>query len=115
MDTLYTKVAGVTFEGRQAHIANIAVGDIVRLEPEPENPYDPNAIAVKVALPSGTVHHVGYVPREMAGVLAPHLGGENLMAKVHEVTGGFAKWNGEKASLGLIIRVDLPENFDARQ
>lgn len=89
--TLITKVAGVTFEGRQAHLARLTGKEPVRIVPEPENPYDPNALAVHVAI-------------------AP---GEVVMASIREITGGFETSNGETASLGLRIMVEFPDEMTA--
>lgn len=113
MDSLYTKVASVTYEGRQSSLAKCAVGDEVRLDPEPNNPYDKYAVAVRVAAQDGNIYHIGYVPGDLARIIAPHLDGESISAKVSELTGGYEKWDGSRASLGLIIRVLLSENFNA--
>jgi len=50
------KVAGVRFHNYKD--ANLTVGDALTAEPEPENPYDPNAIKV---LKDGIM--IGHVPR----------------------------------------------------
>lgn len=71
-------VAGVTFEGRQKVLMNLYYNaserDVVlrgRLEREPLNPHDPNAIKVLVRYPFDPYwHHVGYVPRALAEDLA---------------------------------------------
>jgi single-stranded-DNA-specific exonuclease len=86
---LVSKVAGVTYEGRQDIIANLRGNEPCRLEPEPDNPYDPNAIKVIIALPDGTKAHVGYLPRDLAKQVAPELDGEKLMVKIIEITGGY--------------------------
>ena len=57
-DTVEFPIAGIS------HRENIAkyIGEFIgRLEPEPTNAYDPNAI--KILAPDG--HHVGYVPKYM--------------------------------------------------
>ena len=96
------KVVGVTFEGRQALIAQLNIGDPARIVPEPDNPHDPNALAVHVAH-GGAVHHVGYVKREVAAEIAPHFDGESMDGKVYDVTGG-GSYN-----YGLIVRVEIPD------
>jgi len=103
---LNTRVSGVTFEGRQALIARISTNDPCRLQPEPENPYDPNAIAVHVAH-NGEIFHIGFIPREMAAKIADHLEGESLMVTIAEITGGFELSNGDIAALGVRIRIEL--------
>lgn len=104
---LFCKVAGVTFEGRQAHIAKLVMSDPCRIVPEPENPYDKNALAVHIAH-GGTVYHVGFIPRHLAAEIAPFLEGESVMANIEDITGGFETQWGEIANLGLVIRVEIP-------
>jgi len=105
---LNTKVAGVTYEGRQDLIVQLSTSDPCRLVPEPTNPYDENAIAVHVAH-GGEVWHIGFVPREIAAQIAGHLEGESLMCKIAEITGGFEFDNGDVAPLGVRLRIELPD------
>lgn len=106
---LNTKVAGVTYEGRQDIIAALRGDEPCRIVPEPENPYDPNALAVHVAIEPGIVKHVGFVPREIAAQIAPHLEGEAVMAQLVEITGGFETRDGDIAAYGLRIRIEIPD------
>lgn len=109
--TLLSKVAGVTFEGRQEIIDTMHGTEIIQLRPEPQNKYDENAIAVWVAFPpeSGMeAAQVGYLPKEVAAKVAPHMDGEYFVGYVDEITGGFLKYDGSVASYGLIVRVELP-------
>lgn len=61
------RIAGVTFDGRQENLrmlTRLSPSTItVILEREPENPYDPNAVAVKLV--DGT--KLGYIPRIETG------------------------------------------------
>lgn len=107
MKELNFRVAGVTFEGRQEVISKLDGGEACLLKPEPQNPFDPNAIAVYVAR-TPDVEHVGYVPREVAAEIAPHLEGESLLGRVSQVTGGFVKFDGSQASFGLRVLVEIP-------
>jgi single-stranded-DNA-specific exonuclease len=50
-DAFFTKVVGVTFDGRQAGLEGIGAGDPLTLRREPDNPHDPNAVAVDWASP----------------------------------------------------------------
>lgn len=102
---LVCKVAGVTYESRQDIIAKLTGREPARIEPEPTNPYDPNALAVKVALVDGTIAHIGYIPRELAAKIAPLLEGENLMVRILEITGGFETRDGEIAAYGLRLEI----------
>lgn len=95
---LNTKAAGVTYEGRQALIAQLTGREPCRLVPEPTNKYDPNTIGVMVAH-GGEVWHIGYIPREIASDIAPYLDGENLDCKIAEITGGFETRDGDTAAL----------------
>lgn len=103
-----TKVAGVTFEGRQDIIAKLSGTEPCRIVPEPENAYDPNALAVQVAILPGEIQHVGYIPRDLASQIAPHLEGESVMVRISEITGGFELWNGETAAFGLLLTIEVP-------
>lgn len=104
---LMTKVAGVTFEGRQAYISQLVGNEPCKIVPEPTNQYDANALAVHVAF-EGEVYHVGYIPKELAAQIAPHLEGEAVMATIDEITGGFLLTNGESAAWGLLLRIEIP-------
>lgn len=104
---LHTKVAGVTFEGRQAYLAKIRTSDPCRIEPEPMNQYDPNALAVKVSH-DGEILHVGYIPKLQAGLMAQFLDCETLTVRIKEITGGFQKEDGSTASLGMELEIEYP-------
>jgi single-stranded-DNA-specific exonuclease len=94
-DDFYTKIVGISFEGRQDLIAGLAPGDQLALVREPENPHDSNAIAVRF----GRLH-LGYVRREIASRLTPNFdAGERYGASVGSITGG-----GER-NIGVNIRV----------
>jgi single-stranded-DNA-specific exonuclease len=83
-DDFYTKIVGVSFEGRQDRVGGLKPGDALELERQPENEFDPNAIAVKF----GTLH-LGFLRREIALRLAPNIdGGDRYSARVDTVTGG---------------------------
>lgn len=60
LPTEQVKVTGVSFEGRQANVAQLLPGQALAFVKEPENAYDPHAVAVTTldAVP------LGYVPRE---------------------------------------------------
>lgn len=105
---LHTKVAGVTYEGRQTMIALLTGREPCRLVPEPTNPYDPNAIAVMVATVPGVVWHIGYIPKEIAAQIAPFLDGEAIDVKIAEIVGGFETHDGDTAALDVRLRIELP-------
>ncbi len=81
----HTKVAGVTFEGRQELVRSLRPGESLILRREPENPHDPHA--VKVVLGSGA--HIGYLSARVAARLAPSMDtGIRYAATVSQLTGG---------------------------
>ena len=102
---LYSKIAGVTFEGRQGTILKQAVGQPLHLEREPHNPHDVNAIAVKTE--DGT--HLGYINKKLASVIAPEMDSNvRFQASVSSLTGG----NGKNHGMNIeIVRVDKPAWF----
>lgn len=108
MKSIVFTVRGVTFEGRQETIARMLGNEPIKIVPEPENKYDPNALAVYVSI-GGEVLQIGYVPKERAAEIAPLLDGESVVGEVNQKTGGFLKPNGDLASYGVQVVVDLPE------
>jgi hypothetical protein len=101
----FTKVVGVTFEGRQKLVARCFEGETLILEREPDNPKDEGAI--KVLRTNG--EHLGYIPRNVATGLAVYLDRANKCeCKIIEKTGGGDLW------LGLNIQITkLQEDYDA--
>ncbi|MDE2481676.1 MAG: DEAD/DEAH box helicase [bacterium] len=80
----HTKIAGVSFERRQSTIEALQLGTELGLVREPENPHDPNAIAVRYGdLP------LGYLNRGIAKHIAPLVdAGARYRARVESLTGG---------------------------
>ncbi|MDZ4178745.1 MAG: single-stranded-DNA-specific exonuclease RecJ [Coriobacteriia bacterium] len=96
-ESFHTKLAGVTFEGRQDVIGRLEPGLPLRVEREPDNPYDPNAVAL--IDPHGD--QVGFFNRRLAAMLAPAIdAGVEYDVEVADVTGGEAE-----RSLGLNVLV----------
>ncbi|MEW6724600.1 MAG: single-stranded-DNA-specific exonuclease RecJ [Bacillota bacterium] len=101
-EAFYTKVAGVTFENRQAMVSQCRVGESLRLVRQPENPHDPNAVAIL----NRQGQQLGFLNARLAKNLAPLLdGGETYLASVSQVTGG-----GEK-NWGLNIYLERPRSL----
>ena len=67
----------------------------VTLVREDDNTHDTNAIRVDVSVGSGAAYQLGYIPKDVATVLAPLLDkGIELLARFKGVTGGtFDKLN----------------------
>lgn len=102
----HTKIKGVTFEGRQDTIEGLRAGGDLDLVREPDNPHDPNAIAVRYgALP------LGYIAAGMAAHLAPAIDeGVVYRARVASLTGGGEKHRG----VNIFVERDAAANVAQR-
>ncbi|HEV8021396.1 MAG TPA: DEAD/DEAH box helicase, partial [Candidatus Lustribacter sp.] len=79
-----TKIVGVTFEGRQDLIGGLEPGHELELVRQPENAFDPNAVAVHF----GRLQ-LGFVRKQIAARIAPNIdAGERYRAEVRHITGG---------------------------
>jgi hypothetical protein len=88
-----TKVAGVTFGRRQIALARLTQYPAelvsVRIERDYENPADASAVAVHVAVAGRGSYQVGYLPRQLAAVIAPLMdAGKAVKVSFQGVTGG---------------------------
>ena len=93
----HTKIAGVSFEGRQDTIAGLRADASLELLREPENPYDSNAIAVAY----GNLR-LGFFNRELAAHIAPVMdAGVRYRARIASLTG-----SGEGRHRGVNIFVE---------
>ncbi|MCE5191004.1 MAG: DEAD/DEAH box helicase, partial [Actinomycetia bacterium] len=96
-DAFHTKLVGVTFEGRQEVVVRLVPETPLRIERQPENPFDPNACALYDPLGA----QVGFFNRRLAAALAPYLdAGVGYDVAVSDVTGG-----AEGESLGVNVLV----------
>jgi single-stranded-DNA-specific exonuclease len=96
----YTKVVGVTFEGRQDVIGGLLPGVPVELRREPDNAHDPNAVGVFFG-----ALRIGFIRREISRRLAPRFdAGERYRAEIGSVTGGGRRSFG----VNLHVRRDRP-------
>lgn len=90
-DSFYTKIAGVSFEGRQDLISNLTEGTDLLFVRESTNPHDPNAIRVNTS--DGI--NLGFLNKELAAKLAPYMDmGISWRGEVGSVTGGGNKNHG---------------------
>jgi single-stranded-DNA-specific exonuclease len=95
-DRFYTKVVGVTFDGRQNIVAGITPKAQIELQRQPENPFDPNAIAVCFG-----ALQLGFIRREIARRIAPNIdAGDRYLAQVASVTGGT---NGTTTGVNIFV------------
>lgn len=106
-EIFHTKVVGVTFEGRQYALqalerlgAEQKEQVTLSLRREPENEYDPNAIAIDVTYFDGTflttvTKPLGYIKKELAESLADDMTkGVEFEIIDFDTTGGFQKTRG---------------------
>jgi hypothetical protein len=97
-----TRVAGVTFNGRQRVVASLAIGEEIMLKREPTNPYDCNAICVE----RQNGQQIGYINRYLSATLAPFFDAYHMPvpASIHCLTGNLR----QGYSLGAVIIFDVP-------
>ncbi len=98
MAEFYIKAAGVTFDGRQNIIKKLKIGDKLRFQPEPTNPYDYHAIRII----SEDGECVGYVPKERNEQIFQNMVYDRVGFKISvaSITGGADTY------CGLNIRVE---------
>ncbi len=102
-DAFHTKLAGVTFEGRQEVLAAVGEGTPLRLERQRDNPYDANAIAVFT--PDGV--QAGFLNRRLAAVLAPAMdAGAEYDVEASGATGGE---DGRNLGMNVLVSRRAPE------
>lgn len=112
MPTRIINVVGVTFDGRQDIIAKMSGREAVRLQPEPLNTYDKNAVAVIATLSDGSNAHIGYISKSLAFELAPMMAdGQQVVCSIRQISGGFELNDGSEklANYGVELVVGLPE------
>ena len=86
----FSKVVGVSFEGRQDSVGGLGAGDALQLVRDPANPFDSNAVAVRYG-----ALQIGFLRREIAKRLAPNIdAGDRYSASVASITGGGARSTG---------------------
>jgi single-stranded-DNA-specific exonuclease len=107
-DSFYTKVVGVTFEGRQEIIKEeVNKGDLLTLEREPDNKYDSNAIKVL----TDNKKQIGFLKAELAKHLAPYLdNGVEYKAIASDITGG-----DDGRSLGVNLFIERDRDYLDKQ
>ncbi|WP_164730877.1 helicase-related protein [Anoxybacter fermentans] len=105
-DYFYTKVVGVTFEGRQEYLADLQEGEALEIRREPTNIYDHNAIGIW----DQKGRHLGYLNRKMSAHLAPLIDkGLEYNCSVSAVTGR------DKETLGLNIYLERKDYVEEQE
>jgi len=96
-ESFFTKLAGVTFDGRQEIIDKLKPSSPLNLKREPENEHDSNAI--RVLTPAGV--DLGFLNRNLAKQLAPLMdAGGQFECRVTDVTGG----GGKNYGVNILVR-----------
>lgn len=96
----HSKIVGTTFDNRQDILAHLEGSESLRVRREPENQYDPRAVAVDVDI-KGKWYPVGYIAKGKNKDIAEALdAGRDVEIKISEVTGGDKGKN-----LGMNIRL----------
>jgi hypothetical protein len=97
-----TRVAGVTFEGRQSVIARLSIGEEVLIKREPTNPFDHNAVSIERV----NGQQIGYLNRHLAATLAPFFDAhrQSVHGNVYCLTGSLR----QGYSLGVVITFSVP-------
>lgn len=86
--SFFTKVAGVTKgeDNRQELISHMAIDENLEIRRDPQNDYDPNAIAVYVPRFD---KDIGFLNKDLAAVLAPLMdAGRAYSVRLGSITGG---------------------------
>nr|DAY30870.1 MAG TPA: ATP dependent helicase [Caudoviricetes sp.] len=84
----HSKIVGTTFENRQDILAHLEGNESLRVRREPENQYDPRAVAVDVDI-KGKWYPVGYIAKDKNKDIAEALdAGREVEIKISEITGG---------------------------
>jgi helicase len=97
---MIAEIRGIQYENRQLVASTVSVGDLIQLELEIDNLYDPYAIKV---LYQG--HDIGYVERNKARLLSQEIQlGNKVIARIHKVYHSFNNEN-NYSEISLIISI----------
>ena len=95
-------VAGVKFHQLKDCIDKIKVGEILELVLEPENPYDPNAVAIKfyyVTETSDAEYMLGYVPAKFSAEVTALMEVFDVECTVKEINKTAKPWEQLKVKI----------------
>lgn len=102
----HSKIVGTTFENRQDILAHLEGNEILRVRREPENQYDPRAVAVDVDI-KGRWYPVGYIAKDNNKDIAEALdAGREVEIKISEVTGGD---RGKNLGMNICLKYEKDE------
>jgi hypothetical protein len=105
---LISKVSGVTYGTRQRALQRLEKYNLgminITLERDADNTYDVNAVKVMVNVNSSRRYHLGFIPRDLAALLAPLLDkGVELAARLKGITGGYET----RETRGALITIEM--------
>ncbi len=108
MQTIETKATDVTYGKRQKaleHLRRYKNTDItLHLKREKDNIHDNNAIAVIATVKNKGSYCIGYIPRILAGFLAPLIdSGRSVQSIFKEIRGGYAPY----MNYGIAIQITI--------
>ena len=102
----HSKLVGVTFEGRQDIIRMLAGDEYLRTRREPDNEYDPKAVAVDVLI-AEEWHPIGYIAKDKNSDIAASVdAGNDVLIKIASITGGGKDAKGKEKSKGVNIALE---------
>lgn len=103
----YTKIVGVSFEGRQDVVAGLRPGASLELQRRPDNAFDSNAIEVRYG-----ALQIGFLRREIAAHVAPAMdAGATYRARIASLTGGGERSRG----VNVYVERDASAGIGARE
>jgi hypothetical protein len=107
-ETIITKVAGVTFENRQAALERLTHYDANRiritLERKSGNEHDSNAVAVIVTVTGKGSYHIGYLDKPLAAKVAPLMDANKpVKATFQEIRGKYQSYH----HLGMVVGISI--------
>lgn len=109
-EQFFSKAVGVTFENRQAAIADLTAGAPLTLKRQPENPHDANAIL----LCADGGREIGYIRAEIARYIAPAIdAGARYKAQATAITGGLRE--NEHMGVNILVYREQTPLFCARK
>jgi hypothetical protein len=108
VETVITKVAGVTFENRQAALERLTHYDADRiritLERDAHNEHDSNAVAVIVSVTGKGSLIIGYLDKPLAAKVAPLMDAKKpVKATFQEIRGKYQSYY----HLGMVVGISL--------
>lgn len=102
----HSKIVGTTFENRQDILAHLEGDENLRVRREPENQYDPRAVAVDVDI-KGKWYPIGYIAKDKNKDIAEALdAGREVEIKISGVTGGD---KGKSLGMNICLKYEKDE------